>query len=252
MAARAAAAKFAGLDVETGQPDVYETPDAPGDGPADDECAPEAPLDSAISAEALPAAAAAARFRAAAGDAGHPSALARYQRSLFRALQLESLGGDLEAAAAPRLSETPEQRLRRLVYETQELKAQLAAADAATEPPAQSVALMRLASDLHDDLARLASPPAAAPAPATAAAADRTTARPARTSPPADAALLERRLAALEATVGGGSGAEAAGRSVADAVARLRQQLDVLADPQRVDGIHRRIRQALVDMDRLD
>ncbi|KAJ2769388.1 hypothetical protein IWQ56_002571, partial [Coemansia nantahalensis] len=29
-------------------------------------------------------------------------------------------------------------------------------------------------------------------------------------------------------------------------------QLDVLADPQRVDGIHRRIRQALVDMDRLD
>ncbi|KAJ2767618.1 hypothetical protein IWQ57_003880 [Coemansia nantahalensis] len=251
MAARAAAAKFAGLDVETGQPDVYETPDAPGDGPADDECAPEAPLDSAISAEALPAAAAAARFRAAAGDAGHPSALARYQRSLFRALQLESLGGDLEAAAAPRLSETPEQRLRRLVYETQELKAQLAA-DAATEPPAQSVALMRLASDLHDDLARLASPPAAAPAPAAATAADRTTARPARTSPPADAALLERRLAALEATVGGGSGAEAAGRSVADAVARLRQQLDVLADPQRVDGIHRRIRQALVDMDRLD
>ncbi|KAJ2710833.1 hypothetical protein H4R19_003547, partial [Coemansia spiralis] len=182
MAARAAA-NFANLDVETGQPDVYETPDAPPADPADDEPVPEAPLDGDISTEALPAAAA-ARFRAAAGDAGGPSALARYQRSLFRALQLESLGGDLEALAAAPLRETPEQRLRRLVYETQELKAQLA--DAAADPPPQSVALMRLASDLHDDLARLADPPAGVP---VGAGTSKPAPRPARTPLPADAAL---------------------------------------------------------------
>ncbi|KAJ1729988.1 hypothetical protein LPJ61_003255 [Coemansia biformis] len=252
-----AAAKYANLDIDTGQPDVYETPDVPAEDLADSGPAPDAPLSDDISTEPLPAAAAAARFRAVAGDTSGPSALARYQRSLFRALQLESLGGDLEAVAAgstpaAHLSETPEQRLRRLVYEVQELKAQLAGAASSAAVPRQSVALMRLASDLHDDLAQLAGPPPQALTllPLGEAPPADLAPRPARAPPPAEAALLERRIAALEATVG--AGVEAGGRCLADAVARLRQQLDVLADPQRVDGIHRRVRQALVEMDRLE
>ncbi|KAJ2462307.1 hypothetical protein GGI03_004554, partial [Coemansia sp. RSA 2337] len=99
------------LDIDTSQPDVYETPDVPTLRQPDEQA--EIPLSEDISIDSLSVDKAAARFRASAGDTGQ-SALSRYQRSLFRALQLESLSGPLEVSTGSVLSETPEQRLRRL------------------------------------------------------------------------------------------------------------------------------------------
>ncbi|KAJ2689726.1 hypothetical protein IWW39_001318, partial [Coemansia spiralis] len=102
------------LDIDTSQPDVYETPDVevPSVGRMQDD-QPEIPLSEDISTDSLCVNKAAARFRASAGDTDSKSALSRYQRSLFRALQLESLSGPLEVSTgSSHLSETPEQRLR--------------------------------------------------------------------------------------------------------------------------------------------
>ncbi|KAJ2832205.1 hypothetical protein GGI24_001317 [Coemansia furcata] len=247
------------LDIDTSQPDVYETPDVePSHGAYDDE--PEIPLSSDISTDALSPAAAAARFRATTGES--QSALTRYQRSLFRALQLESLSGPLEVTTGSALSETPAQRLRRLVYETQELREQLSADDAPTQ---QSVALMRLAAGLTDDLAHLSL--AADREPAGDSLVPRALWQRLQGSPappgapagmrlPADVTAMEARIAALERALGASSAQPArdaaVGHSLVDSVSRLRQQMDVLADPQRIDGIQRRVKQVLVDMDRLD
>ncbi|KAJ2157959.1 hypothetical protein GGF46_004125 [Coemansia sp. RSA 552] len=264
------ASKYANLpDIDTAQPDVYETPDvAVADGPDGHDDEGEIPLSEDISTQAVAAGQAASRFRAAVGDVDASSAMARYQRSLFRTLQLESLAGDKEVLSGSgqdsRLKETPEQRLRRLVYETQELKEQMAAGSAA-EPTRQSVPLMRLVNGLNDELAHLAaqsekygSTDSSLMWEALDAQAAEKPQRSVQRSPAAtgDAALLEKRLAALEKLVGAGAAQSAKdtsiGHSLADAVGRLRQQMDILADPQRVDGIQRRIKQALVEMDRLD
>ncbi|KAJ2892995.1 hypothetical protein IWW38_003015 [Coemansia aciculifera] len=61
--------------------------------------------------------------------------------------------------------------------------------------------------------------------------------------------MLERVLGSSSAQL---SRDAAVGHGLVDAVSRLSQQLDVLSDPQRIDGIQRRIKQVLVDMDRLD
>ncbi|KAJ2024820.1 hypothetical protein IWW57_003594, partial [Coemansia sp. S610] len=143
------------LDIDTSQPDVYETPDVevPSVGRMQDD-QPEIPLSEDISTDSLCVNKAAARFRASAGDTDSKSALSRYQRSLFRALQLESLSGPLEVSTgSSHLSETPEQRLRRLVYETQELREQLSSDSGGNDQ--QGVALMKLANGLTDELAQL-------------------------------------------------------------------------------------------------
>ncbi|KAJ2056469.1 hypothetical protein GGI17_006172 [Coemansia sp. S146] len=251
------------LDIDTSQPDVYETPDVPVIRQQDEQA--EIPFSEDISIDSLSVDKAAARFRASAGDTGQ-SALSRYQRSLFRALQLESLSGSLEVSTGSPLNETPEQRLRRLVYETQELREQLV-----SKPrDQQTVALMKLANGLTDELAQLSVQsdreslgpeggslvsrslwqrlsPAAEPQ-----AEVRSSMRPV-----ADNALqLESRISMLEKVLGSSSAQlardAAVGHSLVDSVSRLRQQLEVLADPLRVDGIQRRIKQVLLDMDRLD
>ncbi|KAJ2692289.1 hypothetical protein H4218_006372 [Coemansia sp. IMI 209128] len=259
------------LDIDTSQPDVYETPDVevPSVGRMQDD-QPEIPLSEDISTDSLCVNKAAARFRASAGDTDGKSALSRYQRSLFRALQLESLSGPLEVSTgSSHLSETPEQRLRRLVYETQELREQLSSDSGGNDQ--QGVALMKLANGLTDELAQLSilsdrdslgpeggslvsrslwqrlHNPALPPAEA-----GRAPARPVAS----DALQLESRISMLEKVLGSSSAQPArdaaVGHSLVDSVSRLRQQMEVLADPQRVDGIQRRIKQVLVDMDRLD
>ncbi|KAJ2880032.1 hypothetical protein IWW38_006018, partial [Coemansia aciculifera] len=85
------------LDIDTSQPDVYETPDveiANGGRYHDEQ--PEIPLSEDMSVDPLRVAKAAARFRTSTGARDSQSALSRYQRSLFRTLQLESLSGPLE------------------------------------------------------------------------------------------------------------------------------------------------------------
>ncbi|KAJ2583176.1 hypothetical protein GGH95_001142 [Coemansia sp. RSA 1836] len=280
------------LDIDTSQPDVYETPDidSAAIGRPQDEH-PEIPLSEDISTDSLRVDKAAARFRAAAGGGGggrsdSQSALSRYQRSLFRTLQLESLSGsslEVSTGMASQLHETTEQRLRRLVYETQELRELLASEKNNAAKEAQpSVALMKLANGLTDELAQLSIQAereslgpeggslvsrslwqrlhnASAEAPASA---QQQQGEGARRSTGARAAAddvtlqLESRISLLERVLGSSSAQlsrdAAVGHGLVDAVSRLSQQMDVLADPQRIDGIQRRIKQVLVDMDRLD
>ncbi|KAJ1814410.1 hypothetical protein LPJ60_006046, partial [Coemansia sp. RSA 2675] len=152
---------------------------------------------------------------------------------------------------------------------TQELREQLSSDSGGNDQ--QGVALMKLANGLTDELAQLsilsdrdslgpeggslvsrslwqrlhnpAQPPAEA---------GRAPARPVVS----DALQLESRISMLEKVLGSSSAQPArdaaVGHSLVDSVSRLRQQMEVLADPQRVDGIQRRIKQVLVDMDRLD
>ncbi|KAJ2255284.1 hypothetical protein GGH98_002052 [Coemansia sp. RSA 454] len=233
--------KYANLpDIDTEQPDVYETPDAVEDTVYSDD---EVPLSEDISTRSVPADTAAARFRASAGDVDGKSLMTRYQRSLLRTLQLESLPGDIEAVASTQLVETAEQRLRRLVYETQELRAQVERENAA-EGKQPRVALMHLVNGLHDELAQL-SVEAEQPAVEKAQGAEPRTGNSPRVSNVSD---VEKRVAGLEKLVGAGQ----SGHSLVDTVRRLHQQMDVLADPQRVDGIQRRIKQVLLDMDQLE
>ncbi|KAJ2483878.1 hypothetical protein IWW56_000024 [Coemansia sp. RSA 2131] len=232
--------KYANLpDIDTEQPDVYETPDAVVEevGIEDD----EVPLSEDISTDTVPTDTAAARFRASAGDVDGKSLMTRYQRSLLRTLQLESLPGDIEAVASAQLVETAEQRLRRLVYETQELRAQVARENA-TEGKQPRVALMHLVNGLHDELAQL-SIEAEQPVVEKAQGVE-----PQTKHMVSDVPDVEKRVAGLEKLVGAGQ----SGHSLVNTVGRLRQQMDVLSDPQRVDGIQRRIKQVLLDMDQLE
>ncbi|KAJ1720118.1 hypothetical protein LPJ53_005216 [Coemansia erecta] len=276
------ASKYSNLpDIDLTQPDVYETPDVEDQMDLDD--SPDQPLSDDIETASLPAHQAAERFRLASGDSSSTSALARYQKSLFRSLQLESLSGPLEvssattaaagagagaSANAATLSETKEQRLRRLVYETQELKEQMAVEQADEKNKNKregSVRLMELAGSLNAELEKLARSESSegslvAPelwrrldAPAASEDGMQVDSRKPRTQTDAPSAL-EQRIAVLEKILGStSSGAPSAGRSsLVDAVARMRQQLDVLADPNRIEGIQRRIKQVLVDMERLE
>ncbi|KAJ1961383.1 hypothetical protein GGI12_003278 [Dipsacomyces acuminosporus] len=271
-----AASKYANLpDIDTEQPDIYETPDV---AQADDAEAEEheAPLSEDISVDKLAVGQAAARFRTAAGDVDGKSALARYQRSLFRTLQLESLSGDLEVAAAggsgAQLKETPEQRLRRLVYETRELKEQLE--KGSEKDGTQGVALMRLVNGLQDELSQLSVKDSQAAGAGSGLISRSLWERldgsesakngsghdakqhPAKPAAQEDVSLLEKRIALLEKTLGASSARPAkdgsVGHNLVDSVSRLRQQMDVLTDPHRIDGIQRRVKQVLVDLDRLD
>ncbi|ORX69057.1 hypothetical protein DL89DRAFT_323217 [Linderina pennispora] len=221
------ASKYANLpDIDREQPDVYETPDVPQDEMNLDE--PEVPVSEDISTSAV----------SSSGDVDSATALKKYQSSLLRTLQLESLSGDLEVSSQSALSETPEQRLRRLVFETQELRAQLEQ-DGNGKQEKKAVALMQLASGLQEELGQLSESAPEAPAK-----------RPVRAVGGQDVAVMEKRIAALEKTLGAKD--SATGPALVDAVARLRQQLDVIADPQRIEGIQRRVKQALIDFDRLD
>ncbi|KAJ2588498.1 hypothetical protein IWW49_002958, partial [Coemansia sp. RSA 1797] len=207
--------KYANLpDIDTEQPDVYETPDAVEDTVYSDD---EVPLSEDISTRSVPADTAAARFRASAGDVDGKSLMTRYQRSLLRTLQLESLPGDIEAVASTQLVETAEQRLRRLVYETQELRAQVERENAA-EGKQPRVALMHLVNGLHDELAQL-SVEAEQPAVEKAQGAEPRTGNPPRVSNVSD---VEKRVAGLEKLVGAGQ----SGHSLVDTVRRLHQQMD--------------------------
>ncbi|KAI7821485.1 Dynamitin-domain-containing protein [Kickxella alabastrina] len=248
MSARVAS-KYSNLpDIDLDQPDVYETTDEPQE--MDLDIDQPATISEDISTESVSATQAAERFRQASGDEPPKTALARYQKSLFRTLQLDSL---------------PEQRLRRLVYETQELKEQIeeekggAGGGGVREG---SVELMKLACGLNEELAflgrqigggsglvsrelwqRLDGTPTA-----TASGAEGKKLRPKE-----EPSVLEQRIAGLEKILGNSSsGNHNQQRSLVDSVSRLRQQMDVLADPNRVDGIQRRIKQVLVDMERLD
>ncbi|KAJ1816317.1 hypothetical protein LPJ75_002068 [Coemansia sp. RSA 2598] len=259
------ASKYSNLpDIDLEQPDVYETPDVAASMDLDAE--PEQPISSDISTESVKADEAAHRFRVSSGDIGGKTALARYQKSLFRTLQLESLGGGLEVSTGRELSETKEQRLRRLVYETQELKEQLGKEGAGKGEQAESVRLMELVGGLNEELERLggavdggAVDPSLWERLAAAGDGDVAMAEKTRRSRGAEGGLvLEQRIAALEKLLGSGNGGGGAtegvfaGRGLVDSVGRLRRQMDVLADPNRIDGIQRRIKQVLVDMDRLD
>ncbi|KAJ2908488.1 hypothetical protein GGI21_002836 [Coemansia aciculifera] len=276
------------LDIDTSHPDVYETPDVEiaAVGRYHDE-QPEIPLSEDISVDPLSVAKAAARFRASTGVRDSQSALSRYQRSLFRTLQLESLSGPLEVSSGTgsQLHETSEQRLRRLVYETQELREQLANDKTnAAKADQPTVALMKLANGLTDELAQLsllADRESVGPEDGslvsrslwqrlhnnaagleTPGKTQQQTEAPrkstaARSVAADDATLqLESRISMLERVLGSSSAQlsrdAAVGHGLVDAVSRLSQQMDVLSDPQRIDGIQRRIKQVLVDMDRLD
>ncbi|KAI8322229.1 hypothetical protein GQ54DRAFT_297474 [Martensiomyces pterosporus] len=272
-----ASSKYANLpDIDTEQPDVYETPDVPQTDEVGNE-EPEMPLSEDISVDKLTVDKAAARFRVAAGDVDGKSAMARYQRSLFRTLQLESLSGDLEVASGAggaQLKETPEQRLRRLVYETQELKNQLAE-ESRPNDEKQGVALMKLVNGLQGELSQLSVQSEKEAAAGTggsmvsralwqrldssAQTSDSSEGKqPKSTAHVAtdDVSLLEKRIDLLEKTLGTSSAQPAkdasVGHNLVDAVSRLRRQMDVLTDPHRVDGIQRRIKQVLVDLERLD
>ncbi|KAJ1853332.1 hypothetical protein LPJ73_002670 [Coemansia sp. RSA 2703] len=64
---------------------------------------------------------------------------------------------------------------------------------------------------------------------------------------------LEQRIAALEKILGNMPGTTpSTSRSLVDSVAKMREQMDILADPNRIDGIQRRVKQVLVDMERLE
>ncbi|KAJ2554873.1 hypothetical protein EV175_002447 [Coemansia sp. RSA 1933] len=277
----ASVAKYSNLpDIDVDQPDVYETPDVPvAEQPTNAE-APEQPLSEDISVDSIASGRAAERFRTWAGDTDGTSGLARYQRSLFRTLQLDSLAresGSLEVVqSTPRggTAETPEQRLRRLVYETQELEQQLTA-NGATSDKNGTVALMKLASGLSADLAHLSDTSGGTSGLVVSQGlwqrlaetqkneyegegpmdVETTSATTATTQPGSgDVGGLEARIAALERTLGANESSRttsAGGHGLMDTVGRLRKQLDML-DPQRVDGIQRRVKQALVDMDRLE
>ncbi|KAJ1945968.1 hypothetical protein FBU59_002156 [Linderina macrospora] len=247
------ASKYANLpDIDREQPDVYETPDVPQDEMNVDE--PEVPLSEDISISTVSVDNAAARFRHASGDVDKSSALKKYQSSLLRILQLESLSGDLEVSTRAALDETPEQRLRRLVFETQELRAQLEKNGEAKQEK-RTVALMQLANGLQEELGQLTvEAEGSSQARAVWDQLERTpeaqAKRPVRAPNDQDVAAMEKRIAALEKTLGAKE--SAAGPALVDAVTRLRQQLDVIADPQRIEGIQRRVKQALIDFDRLD
>ncbi|KAJ1665631.1 hypothetical protein IW140_003097 [Coemansia sp. RSA 1813] len=272
------ASKYSNLpDIDVDQPDVYETPDVPADDYYDETA--EQPLSEDISVSSIAATRAAERFRSSSGDVDGKSALARYQRSLFRTLQLESLsqggGGDLEVLSTGAMQpmavkETPEQRLRRLVYETQELEQQLrAASDGNGSGKQTAVALMKLAAGLNNDLAQLSdtvrqsdSGPVSQELWQRLEAAevegneDGTHRKRQVATGVEGVGRLEARIAALEKTLGAGAAHPprdvSVGHALVDTVSRLRKQIEVLADPHRVDGIQRRVKQALVDMDRLE
>ncbi|KAJ1740261.1 hypothetical protein LPJ55_004551 [Coemansia sp. RSA 990] len=261
------ASKYANLpDIDTEQPDVYETPDVPEEESFDDEA--EVPLSEDISTDTVPTGEAAARFRVSSGDIDPKSALARYQRSLLRTLQLESLSGDKEVysgsgTSSVQLSETPEQRLRRLVYEAQELRGQLETSAGGKETK-QSVSLMKLVSGLHDELAQLSLQTEKGNSesaqllwkqldePSTSKDQDKPVAR----TEPTNISAFEQRIATLEKLIGANSTLMTedsfVGHNLVETVARLRQQIEILADPQRVEGIQRRVKQMLVEMDRLE
>ncbi|KAI9475265.1 Dynamitin-domain-containing protein [Coemansia mojavensis] len=261
------ASKYANLpDIDTEQPDVYETPDVPEEESFDDEA--EVPLSEDISTDTVPTGEAAARFRVSSGDIDPKSALARYQRSLLRTLQLESLSGDKEVysgsgTSSVQLSETPEQRLRRLVYEAQELRGQLETSAGGKETK-QSVSLMKLVSGLHDELAQLSLQTEKGNSesaqllwkqldePSTSKDQDKPVAR----TEPTNVSAFEQRIATLEKLIGANSTLMTedsfVGHNLVETVARLRQQIEILADPQRVEGIQRRVKQMLVEMDRLE
>ncbi|KAJ2763103.1 hypothetical protein H4S06_000283 [Coemansia sp. BCRC 34490] len=308
--------KYANLpDIDVDQPDVYETPDVPDtEDQYGNEAVAEQPLSEDISVASITANKAAERFRVSSGDIdGKKSALVRYQRSLFRTLQLESLftsasggsnsdnssievrsGGAAGGLSHPMLvNETPEQRLRRLVYETQELEQQLAAnaTDSSVASSKQNVALMELVAGLNADLAQLSDKTrsagsglvpqalwqrleAAAPAGAdgnkmevdeagdaveggTQGKARMRSRNTGTASMDAEEGVgqMEARIAALERTLGSAHSLPkdpSVGHALIDTVSRLRKQIEILADPHRVDAIHRRVKQALVDMDRLE
>ncbi|KAJ1864651.1 hypothetical protein LPJ78_003221 [Coemansia sp. RSA 989] len=261
------ASKYANLpDIDTEQPDVYETPDVPEEESFDDEA--EVPLSEDISTDTVPTGEAAARFRVSSGDIDPKSALARYQRSLLRTLQLESLSGDKEVysgsgTSSVQLSETPEQRLRRLVYEAQELRGQLETSAGGKETK-QSVSLMKLVSGLHDELAQLSLQTEKGNSesaqllwkqldePSISKDQDKPVAR----TEPTNISAFEQRIATLEKLIGANSTLMTedsfVGHNLVETVARLRQQIEILADPQRVEGIQRRVKQMLVEMDRLE
>ncbi|KAI9504915.1 Dynamitin-domain-containing protein [Coemansia spiralis] len=284
------ASKYSNLpDIDIDQPDVYETADVPDDGLGNEEQADEIPFSEDIAVTSIKAAKAAERFRVSAGDVDSKSALARYQKALFRTLQLESLSTDLEVVPAGAsqsmiLTETPEQRLRRLIYETQELQQQLAASgrsDSSNKKGGeQNVALMKLATGLHDELALLNEKARSEDTADTGSSLvshslwqrfenishdtsgedksiDSSKSISRQRLPKDDAvSQFETRISALEKVLGASSAHPAkdaaVGHSLVDTVSRLRQQIGILADPHRVDGIQRRIKQTLVDLDRLE
>ncbi|KAJ2721115.1 hypothetical protein GGI07_004180 [Coemansia sp. Benny D115] len=275
MSARVAS-KYSNLpDIDLEQPDVYETPDEAQEMELDVHADDEHPLSEDISTLHISPSEALARFRAGTGEIQGNTALARYQRSLFRSLQLESLPGGLEvsstsSATGGGIQESKEQRLRRLIYETQELRDQIGQ-DNGEERTEGSVNLMRLANQLSEELVQLEASQqktsATGAVPQTlwrrfdesiAATGTQETGKSqgakasgAETQPLSASQLeMEQRVAALERLLGTPSGA--AGRSLVESVGKLRQQMDVLADPARIDGIQRRVKQLLVDIERLD
>ncbi|KAJ2386037.1 hypothetical protein GGI23_006585, partial [Coemansia sp. RSA 2559] len=258
--------KYSNLpDIDMEQPDVYETPDVPTTGPGNEAEPAELPLSEDISVSSIPGSVAAERFRAASGDIDGHSALVRYQRSLFRTLQLESLsqeGRGLEVLSGQPIKETTEQRLRRLVYEAQEVEQQLKTQQ--TGGKQKAVALMKLAAELNSDLSQLSDSARGNNGGQISKeqwqrlAGEQESHKDVKHRQMAivgaDVGRLEARIAALERTVGVSDTAAsdaAVGHGLVATVSRLRKQIEVVADPQRVDGIQRRVKQALVDMDRL-
>lgn len=251
--------KYSNLpDIDTSQPDVYETPDLPVS--QEDLTEPEVPYYSQdIHTGNLPIQQAAARFRHTTGDdLNETTALARYQRSLFRSLQLESLTNgntDLEVVNGGGLKETPEQKLRRLCYETQELREQLSQNKHQGQGGGGGVALMQLAGELNNELEQLSLK--SDHAKQSVVSRDvwqkldgQQPEQPKRSVVSrASESEMEQRVARLEKLLGNST---TGGGNLLDRVGRLRHHMDVLADPQRVDGIQRRIKQTLVDMDRLE
>ncbi|KAJ1643150.1 hypothetical protein LPJ64_005043 [Coemansia asiatica] len=255
------ASKYSNLpDIDFEQPDVYETPDDPTPMDLDDD-EPEQPQSTDILTESITTDQAAQRFRVSSGDVQGKTALVRYQKSLFRTLQLESLKGGLEVSTGIGVSETKEQRLRRLVYETQELKEQLSVDKG---EKGEDVRLMELVGGLNEELEKLGRSGLDSSLVDSSlwqrleigdTDVEMVVERKRRGKCAEEPLVLEQRIAALEKTLGAVGGSVdrfSAGRSLVDSVVKLRQQMDVLADPNRVDGIQRRIKQVLVDMDRLD
>ncbi|KAJ2630435.1 hypothetical protein H4R22_002669, partial [Coemansia sp. RSA 1290] len=145
----------------------------------------------------------------------------------------------------------------------QELRGQLETSAGGKETK-QSVSLMKLVSGLHDELAQLSLQTEKGNSesaqllwkqldePSTSKDQDKPVAR----TEPTNISAFEQRIATLEKLIGANSTLMTedsfVGHNLVETVARLRQQIEILADPQRVEGIQRRVKQMLVEMDRLE
>ncbi|KAJ1926341.1 hypothetical protein IWQ60_003866 [Tieghemiomyces parasiticus] len=289
--AASTANKYSNLpDIDT-QPDVYETPES-ADGlaaysflkPAE----PEARNDD-IDGHTVSAAQALARFREATGEdpegkGNEAATLARRHRSaLYHHYLRQTLpnDGELEVSrGSVSVDETPVQRLRRLLHETQELADELGAAPESTSESqralfAQASVLQRelsgLSSQLQDDQSATAGIFATNPGrsllnslqrlevvssdPEPVPSASVTVKSNLSTPDAAYMGKLENRVAELEQLLGQRLTSEGAhglrGRGLLEVMGSLEGQVRLLAQPRHLESLSRRAKAVTQDLEKL-